>query len=188
MENKTFISRGDADTILSEKEMEELVCEALSKCLNSKTNQGPVLILPPDITRYHSRAGFLTDIVSNELGSRLGAVMPALGTHMPMTTDEQKKMFPKTPPDKFLVHDWRNDVVELGRLSADWVEKTTGGKVKYDWPIQVNKQLRDGGYSMIISIGQVVPHEVIGMANHLKNESVTGKIRGGRDFRYYKVV
>jgi nickel-dependent lactate racemase len=95
--------------------------------------------------------------------------MPALGTHMAMTDDELKRMFPKTPKDKFVVHDWRNDVVELGRLEADWVEKTTEGKVRYDWPVQVNKLLLDGGFSLIVSIGQVVPHEVIGMANHTKN-------------------
>jgi len=95
--------------------------------------------------------------------------MPALGTHMPMSQEELKHMFPNTPLDKFRVHDWRNDITELGRIDADWVEKTTHGKVRYDWPVQVNKLLRDGGFSLIISIGQVVPHEVAGLANHLKN-------------------
>jgi nickel-dependent lactate racemase len=36
-------------------------------------------------------------------------------------------------------------------------------------PIQVNKLLRDGGHDLILSIGQVVPHEVMGMANFNKN-------------------
>jgi len=88
---------------------------------------------------------------------------------MAMTDGELRRMFPKTPLDKFRVHDWRNDVVELGRLEADWVEHTTEGKVRYDWPVQVNKLLLNGGFSLIVSIGQVVPHEVIGMANHTKN-------------------
>jgi nickel-dependent lactate racemase len=149
--------------------MEGLLREALSKALAEGKNPGPVLVLPPDITRFYSRAGFLTDIAYSELGSRLGAVMPALGTHTAMTGDELKRMFPRTPAEKFLVHDWRRDVVELGRLEADWVEKTTEGKVSYDWPVQVNKLLCDGGFSLIVSIGQVVPHEVIGMANHTKN-------------------
>jgi nickel-dependent lactate racemase len=86
-----------------------------------------------------------------------------------MTPAEFGRMFPGTPQNKFLLHDWRNDVVELGRLEADWVEKATAGAVRYDWPVQVNKLLRDGGLSLILSIGQVVPHEVIGLANHTKN-------------------
>jgi nickel-dependent lactate racemase len=41
--------------------------------------------------------------------------------------------------------------------------------VDYPWPAQVNKLLVDGGHDLILSIGQVVPHEVIGMANYNKN-------------------
>jgi nickel-dependent lactate racemase len=83
-------------------------------------------------------------------------------------------MFPNTPQSLFRNHDWRNDVVELGRLEAEWVEKATEGAVNYDWPVQVNKLLcgknaSGGGFSVILSLGQVVPHEVIGMANHAKN-------------------
>jgi nickel-dependent lactate racemase len=155
--------------ILSDQDMDGLLSQALSQVLKDVKTPGPVLALPPDITRFYSRAGFLTDITARELGPRLGAVMPALGTHMPMTKDELKRMFPKTPLDKFVVHDWRNDVMELGRLEADWVKKTTQDKVSYDWPVQVNKLLLNGGFSLIVSIGQVVPHEVIGMANHTKN-------------------
>ncbi|MCL2831582.1 MAG: lactate racemase domain-containing protein [Treponema sp.] len=169
MEQKTYIARGGPDLELSEKEAGELLAGVLSQALADNKNSGPVLILPPDITRFYSRAGYLTDIASGVLGSRLGAVMPALGTHMAMTPEEIKRMFPKTPAGKFLVHDWRNDVKELGRIEEGWIEKNTDGKVKYDWPVQVNKLLTEGKFSMVISIGQVVPHEVIGMANHTKN-------------------
>jgi nickel-dependent lactate racemase len=103
------------------------------------------------------------------LGGRLGAVMPALGTHMVMKSKELTRMFPKTPQSLFRAHDWRNDVVTLGRIESSFVEKVTEGRVKYDWPVQVNKLLLEGGFSMILSPGQVVPHEVIGMANHTKN-------------------
>jgi nickel-dependent lactate racemase len=83
-------------------------------------------------------------------------------------------MFPEVPVDKFLVHDWRNDVTELGRIDAGRVEEICEGAVRYDWPVQVNKLLQksgpgSGGFSFILSIGQVVPHEVAGMANHAKN-------------------
>jgi len=162
-------AKGGTGIDLSDEETEALFSEALSRALGEQKKSGPVLILPPDVTRFYSRAGFLVDIASRVLGEKLGAVMPALGTHMAMTAEEQRRMYPKTPADKFRVHDWRNDVVTLGRIEGSWVEKATEGKVRYDWPVQVNKLLLDGGFSMILSVGQVVPHEVIGMANHTKN-------------------
>ena len=168
----TYVSKGGPALDLSDREIDELFSEALSRAQDDVDSRGKVLLLPPDGTRFHSRAGFLTDVAARELaadGDRLGAVMPALGTHMAMTGAEIARMFPRTPLDKFRPHDWRNDVVELGRLEADWVEKAMGGAVRYDYPAQVNRTVRDGGWSMIVSLGQVVPHEVIGMANHLKN-------------------
>jgi nickel-dependent lactate racemase len=90
---------------------------------------------------------------------------------MVMTRPELDRMFPNTPKGKFRVHDWRNDVTELGRIEEGRVEEICAGAVRYDWPVQVNKLLlKDtGGFSLILSIGQVVPHEVAGMANHAKN-------------------
>ena len=154
---------------LSGEEADALFSQALSKALEKAKGTGPVLILPPDITRFYSQAGFLTGVAARELGGRLGAVMPALGTHMAMTDGELRRMFPDTPVEKFRVHDWRNDVVTLGRIEGSWLEKATEGKVSYDWPVQVNKLLLEGGFSLIISLGQVVPHECIGMANYTKN-------------------
>ncbi len=179
----SYVSIGGVNVDLSEDELDRLFSDGLARALSDLEERGPaafggsdaaprrgeVIILPPDGTRFHSKAGYLTDLAARELGERLGAVMPALGTHIPMTEEELRRMFPHTPLGKFRPHDWRNDVVEIGRLEAPWVEKITGGAVSYDWPAQANKLLRDGGASLVLSIGQVVPHEVIGMANHLKN-------------------
>ena len=169
--DKTYICAGGADKDLCDQEIEELFTKALSEAIADINDCSKVIILPPDITRFHSRAGFLTDIASIRLADKLGAVLPALGTHMAMTEGEITRMFPNTPKDKFITHDWRNDVTELNRIEADWVEKACEGAVRYDWPCQVNKILPkdNGGFSMILSIGQVVPHEVAGMANHAKN-------------------
>ena len=42
-------------------------------------------------------------------------IMPALGTHQPMTPDQTRKMFgdglADVDPSPFVVHDWREDVV-----------------------------------------------------------------------------
>ena len=174
MTEKTYVARGEASLDLSTKELDELFSTALSHALSDINKSGPVIILPPDITRFHSRGGYFTDLAARELKNRLGAVLPALGTHMKMTATELERMFPNTPNDKFRVHDWRNGVCELGRLEADFVEKVSEGVVRYDWPCQVNKMLLkegsgSGNFSMLLSIGQVVPHEVAGMANHAKN-------------------
>lgn len=171
---KTYAACGGADKDLGNQELEELFLEALSRALTDINGAGKVIILPPDITRYHSRAGFFTEIAAKKLDDRLGAVLPSLGTHMPMNDTEISRMFGTTPKEKFLVHDWRNGVTELGRLEEDFVEKVTEGKVKYDWPVQINKLLKkegsgSGNFSLALSIGQVVPHEVAGMANHGKN-------------------
>ena len=166
---KTYVAKGGPTLDLSDGELDEIFSEALSKAITDQNESGPVIILPPDITRFHSRAGYLTGIAARVLSDRLGAVLPALGTHMAMTAAEISRMFPDVPAVKFLVHDWRNDVVTLGRIEEAWLEKATEGKIRYDWPVQVNKLLLEGGFPMAISLGQVVPHEVIGMANHTKN-------------------
>ena len=165
---KTYIAHGGCDKDLSDAEIEALFSTALSEALADINDNRKIIIIPPDITRRHSRAGFLTEIAANRLGDRLGAVLPALGTHTPMTDIEISRMFGKIPKDKFIVHNWRKDITELGRLEEDRVEKAAEGAVRYDLPVQVNKLLC-GNFSLALSIGQVVPHEVAGMANHAKN-------------------
>ena len=87
------------------------------------------------------------------------------------------RMFPGVPHDKFRVHDWRNDVITVGKLDSDTVAKATEGV--WDRPgQQLNKLVANGGHDLIVSIGQVVPHEVVGMANHAKNLFVG---TGGKD-------
>jgi nickel-dependent lactate racemase len=171
MPEKTFIAREGASLDLSDGEIDEIFSRTLTQIIEELKVRGPVLLLPPDITRFHSRAGFLTDLCYRTLsGAGIPvSVLPALGTHMPLSAAELDRMFPNTPKNLFRVHDWRSDVVELGRIEKEWVEKTSLGAVSYDWPAQVNKILRDGGFSLIISLGQIVPHEVVGMANHAKN-------------------
>jgi nickel-dependent lactate racemase len=168
---KTFLNKGSAASDFTDNEIDALFSQVIAQTLAELGKVSSVLLIPPDVTRFHSRAGFLTGIAYREL-SKTGIavkVLPALGTHIPLTPAERERMFPEVPQELFLVHDWRNDVVELARIDKDWVEKTTKGAVSYDWPVQVNQILRDGGFDLIISLGQVVPHEVIGMANHAKN-------------------
>ncbi|HRV72779.1 MAG TPA: lactate racemase domain-containing protein [Eubacteriales bacterium] len=130
-----------------------------------------VLLIPPDYTRYHSNAGFLSCVCYNyyhEAGAQVD-VLPALGTHVPVTKEQAADMFPDIPYSAFLEHNWRSDVVRLGEVPADFIAEITEGLWNEPIDVEVNHRLIDGNYDLILSIGQVVPHEVIGMANHSKN-------------------
>lgn len=138
-----------------------------------------VLIVPPDFTRYHSYAGQLTEWAWEYFGDKVKAVLPALGTHTGMTSGQISKMFGKVPESLFVVHKWRTDIITLGEVPGEYIEELTEGKLNFSWPVQVNKLLLEGNFDLILSIGQVVPHEVVGMANHNKNIFVgTGGAEG----------
>jgi nickel-dependent lactate racemase len=171
MYENTLLNIGGSVLDVSDIEADALFSQVLAKVCAEAAPVSSALLIPPDITRFYSRAGFLTGIACRELGKRGIAVtvLPALGTHTPLSAVERERMFVGIPESLFRVHDWRNDVVELGRIEGEWIEDATGGAVSYDWPVQVNKLLCDGGFDLVVSLGQVVPHEVTGMANHAKN-------------------
>jgi nickel-dependent lactate racemase len=132
-------------------------------------NRKKVMLIPPDITRLHSRAGEISSLSFEYFQERVQAVLPALGTHAPMDKEERETMFPGIPAPLFVDHNWREDIVTLGRVPAEYIREVSEGKLDFDWPAQVNSLLVNGGFDLILSIGQVVPHEVIGMANYNKN-------------------
>jgi nickel-dependent lactate racemase len=160
-----FFSQGSEETSISPIELKEFVFTALAK-LGPRKN---VLAIPPDLTRMHSRAGEITRYVHEFYGNKLAAILPALGTHAPMSSKDISSMFGDIPSNLFQVHDWRNDLTTLGEVPGTFIEKVSEGKLKYSWPAQVNKLLTNGNFDLILSIGQVVPHEVVGMANYNKN-------------------
>ncbi|MGQ9620891.1 MAG: lactate racemase domain-containing protein [Bacteroidales bacterium] len=160
-----YFGTGSEKTVLSSDDLKNGLFTALDKIGNKKK----VLVIPPDFTRYHSRAGELTRYVYNYYGKKLTDILPALGTHNPMTESEIETMYHGVPGRLFRVHDWRNDVVTAGIVPGKYIAEITDGKLNYPWPAQVNKLLKYGGYDLILSVGQVVPHEVTGMANYTKN-------------------
>ena len=150
---------------ISEKDMNA----ALQAVYDNFPGARRVLILPPDFTRFHSGAGRLTELAWKMFGDRVKTVLPALGTHFPMSEGEKKKMFGDLPSSLVKDHDWRNGLHELGRISGEEMKELSDGKLDYDWPVMVNKTLVEDEWDLILSIGQVVPHEVVGMANYTKN-------------------
>ncbi|MBQ9997607.1 MAG: DUF2088 domain-containing protein [Clostridia bacterium] len=144
--------------------------EALAKSIEGR-ELTKVLILPPDFTRMYSGAGKITAIYYELLKDKCQVdIMPALGTHAPMTEEEWKAFFGEGVPfDRMIVHNWRNDVVKVGEVPAEFVSEVSEGLVKNSIDVEVNRRLMDSSYDLILSIGQVVPHEVVGMANYSKN-------------------
>ncbi len=125
-----------------------------------------MLVVPPDFTRFHSRSGEITTLIYKYYKENLKDILPALGTHVPMTDSEITEMYKEVPKDLFRVHDWRNDVVTVGTIPGEYVSQITNGALDYSWPAQLNKLVFNGGHDLILSVGQVVPHEVVGMANY----------------------
>ncbi|MFZ4618217.1 MAG: lactate racemase domain-containing protein [Rectinemataceae bacterium] len=147
----------------------ELVRESLLPALDRLGRRRRVLALVPDATRGRSRAGIVLGLLYEYYGGALTDVLPALGTHEAMSLAEIAAMYPAVPASLFRVHDWRKDLVTLGRVPTTYVRELSEGKLSYDWPAEVNRLVADGGHDLIVSVGQVVPHEVAGMANHAKN-------------------
>ena len=148
----------------------ERIKEALAALLEEKKPK-KLLIIPPDYTRLYSGAGILTAMVFDILGGDCDIdVMPALGTHAPMTKEECDSFFlGRVKHENLIVHRWRQDIVKLGEVPSEFVSEVSEGLVDEKIDVEVSSHIVNGGYDLILSIGQVVPHEVVGMANYSKN-------------------
>ena len=160
-----YFARGSRTDVIGADEVRAILRDVFD-------GMGPkrrVVAIPPDFTRLNSYAGPITEMAYDYFGDALTDVMPALGTHSAMTPEQIRTMFGHIPAERFRVHDWRHDVVTVGEVPASYLREVSEGRVEYTWPAQVNKLLLEPDVDLILSIGQVVPHEVIGMANYTKN-------------------
>jgi nickel-dependent lactate racemase len=176
-----YCAIGDSETEITLEQASDLLAESLGKI----GRRSRVLAVPPDITRFHSQAGALTSAAHRQLGTRLQAVLPAIGTHTPMTPEQMDQMFPGVPHELFRVHNWRTDIETLGEIPSEFIQQQSEGKLNFAWPAQVNRLISLGDFDLILSIGQVVPHEVIGMANYNKNILVGTGGRQGINLSHY---
>jgi nickel-dependent lactate racemase len=169
-----LLAHGGEQTAISPAELRSLLFAALDKLGRRQR----VLVVPPDITRLHSQAGTLTRCAWEYYGERLRAVLPALGTHAPMSASQLTRMFGNLPQELVRIHNWRTDIETIGEVPAELIHKQSEGRLNFSWPAQVNRTIVHGDFDLILSVGQVVPHEVIGMANYNKNILVG---TGGRE-------
>ncbi len=168
-------SEGSRDGMLSFSRISELIDSMLQKL--GKLDR--VLLLPPDYTRYHSYAGEITCMIYERIKNQSYVeIMPAVGTHAGMSGDEITSMFPGIPHEQFRLHEWQKDVINMGTIDPGTTHELTGGLV--DWPVdcEINRTLNEGNWDQIISVGQLVPHELIGIANYNKNILIG---TGGKD-------
>ncbi len=181
-----YYGAGSTSTRMTDEDLRNALHEAFDRI----GRRHKVIAVPPDITRFHSRAGLMTQFAHEYYGSSLTDILPALGTHTPMTDGERVEMFGHAvPADLFRVHRFRTDIVTLGEVPADYVEQVSEGKLSFTWPAQMNRLVANGGHDLVLSLGQVVPHEVIGMANYNKNIFVgTGGSEGINKSHYLGAV
>lgn len=180
-----YLALGSPSTEISLDECRE----ALRGVFEQLGGRQRVLLVPPDYSRFASRAGELSCIAHDYYGERLVDVLPALGTHEEMSEKHRMKMFPTIPAELFRYHNWRTDVETVGTVPAEFVSQATEGIYSEPWPAQLNRLISRGGHDLILSIGQVVPHEVIGMANYNKNLFVgAGGVKGINESHYIGAV
>jgi len=169
-----YTAIGSENISIDKAELKNEIYSALEKIGSRKK----VLSIPPDISRFHSMSGEITGLVYNYYQDKLTDILPSIGTHYPMTEKEIDKMYPEVPKFLFRVHRWKDDLVTLGEVQSEFINEVSEGRLDFSWPAQTNKILIEGQYDLILSIGQVVPHEVVGMANYNKNIFVGA---GGKD-------
>ncbi len=165
----TYIACGGKDSVITSEEKLALLHKALLKLGGIPKK---MLIIPPDITRLHSNAGELTQILYKLWNAANGTtfdILPAIGTHAPMTEEQIAEMYGNLPKATYHVHNWRTGLYDLGEIPSEFVEEVSSGKLDYSIPVAVNRRLVEGNYELIVSVGQVIPHEVIGIANGFKN-------------------
>jgi nickel-dependent lactate racemase len=156
--------------------MDETVAEARER-ISAQPKR--VLLLPPDITRMHSGAGRLTEMLYIAFQDEADVhVIPTLGQHLPHTPEENRLMFGSIPNERIHAHDWRHGCVEVGEIPGRFVDEATQGAYDWPFPIVLNRSLMRDPWDLIINVGHVVPHEVLGFANHNKNYFIG---LGGKD-------
>lgn len=164
------IGRAKEEGILSHQELSELSRQALSEVqLEGKR----VLAIIPDSTRSAPVPLFFK-LLCEQIGSRAKKLdfLIALGTHPLMSEERILAHLGLTPEERrskyggvgIFNHQWDNpDVLTtIGTLSAKEVREISGGLLDEDVPITLNKRVLD--YDLLIIVGPVFPHEVVGFS------------------------
>jgi nickel-dependent lactate racemase len=170
---RPLLAVGGSSADISQDELASFVRDLGGEIVGAGARR--VLLVPPDQTRLHSRAGEIVAQLAGLLEGQLEQVdvMPALGTHRPLGPEESRLMFGDAiDPARLLHHRWREDVTTIGELAAEEVDEVLGRPLGLSLPFAVNRSLVDDSYDLVVAVGQVVPHEVAGFGGYTKHVTI----------------
>lgn len=162
------IGIGFTDRYLDAGQLRQVVAEgAASLALEGKR----VLVLIPDGTRSMPMPAMF-DAFEEVLGPRVKALdyLVALGTHPAMNDAHLSKLVGRTVVDgktgktNVFNHHWENPetFTKLGTIPAEEIAQITGGLLRQEVPVTLNKLILD--YDQLLICGPVFPHEVVGFS------------------------
>ena len=124
----TYLAYGNPNAVITTEKKCELLHDLL---LNQFSGIGEkILVVPPDITRLPSNAGELTKIlyqIWSETKGKQFDILPAIGTHTPMTKSQIKTMFGDLNQASYYDHNWRTGLSPLGEIPSDLVSEVSDG-------------------------------------------------------------
>lgn len=164
------IGKGLEKGYLSDEEAINLSAKALS---DIDFRDKRVLGIIPDHTRTAPVSLFFKAIFDS-LGEKVKKLdfLVALGTHPPMKREQILKLVGISEEEKekkyssvdFFNHKWDDPkaLSTIGKISKDKIEEVSNGLLKENVEVQVNKMILE--YDLLIIVGPVFPHEVVGFS------------------------
>jgi len=157
-------------TNLSATQAREFIAKA---CPADEYRGKKVLLIVPDGTRTCPLDVMFTGVF-DQIGSATAAldVMIALGTHQPMSeeaicerlgiTMQQRHTAYSTV--RFFNHAWDDKAAlrNIGKITIEESRELSGGLLAEEVPVEVNTRVFD--YDLLLIIGPVFPHEVVGFS------------------------
>jgi nickel-dependent lactate racemase len=155
---------------LTEEELTSFVHEA---CATMPVDGKRVLFIVPDHTRSMPMP-LMFRALFDALNGRVAKMdyLIALGTHPPMTEEMILHLFGISAVERagkygfidLFNHAWQDpeELVHVGTLDEDWIDEISGGLLRQQVEVTVNKRVLD--YDLVCIVGPVFPHEVVGFS------------------------
>lgn len=147
---------------------DEAISALIETWVDQEQLQGErILVLVPDRTRTFPTERIMR-LLRRALRGRARQVdcLVATGTHAPVPDRELRRLAGLEPGEPGVVtnHRYANDhgLVEVGRISADEVAHLSGGRLRVDVPIRLNRRVLDA--DRVLISGPVFPHEAVGFS------------------------
>lgn len=160
--------------VLTEQDISKVITQEFS---SDVTSGKKILVLTPDSTRT-CPLPMMIRLLHDKIGNSAACLdyMIALGTHTPLSDEailnlygvsakERQTVFKNT---QFLNHRWDlpDTLARIGWIEEEKIEELSEGRLKERVPVDINKAIFD--YDLIIVLGPVFPHEVVGFSGGAK--------------------